>query len=84
MDHIPGSLVIEEYTSCWEHLCDFGKSIVNNNFYFPHPSGHAIKAQLKIGSVTVRIPAVNNRKILIICHILFGYMMFLLKLIIIT
>lgn len=62
MDHIPGSLVIEEYTSCWEHLCDFGKSIVNNNFYFPYPSGHAIKAQLKVGSVTVLIPAVNNRK----------------------
>lgn len=62
MKHVSDTLVIEEYTSCWEHLCDFGKSIINNNFYFPTPRGHAIKAQIKICGIKIDIPAVNDIK----------------------
>lgn len=63
MEHIPNTFVIEEYTSCWENLCDFGKSIVNNNFYFPPQiMQHQIKTKVSICNMVFLIPVINDMK----------------------
>lgn len=70
--HLPGDLVLEKYTSCWCNLCNTGKAIVNNNFYFPVPKGHLIKAGVNFLGLNLSIPSVNDRKCFNLCSYPFG------------
>ena len=56
-------LVIERYTSCWENLCNVGKSFINNrfkDFEINHP--HVFNAFIKIFKLKLLLYAVNDRK----------------------
>ena len=52
MEHKPGTLVIEQYTSAWSDYRDIGKSIINTSYIFPEFKGQmhyfmAISPKLK-------------------------------------
>ena len=56
-------LIMERYTSCWENLCNVGKSFINNrfkNFEINHP--HIFNSYVKLFKLKLLLYAVNDRK----------------------
>ena len=63
MDEPETYLVTERYTSCWENLCNTGKSFINNefsNFSFVSPHYYASHIRTKKGLIDIPVFGVSD------------------------